>query len=709
MATSTSFDFEQGVLDELRATHPALVPLADKIKSLLTSDKTNKKADWQALLPGRERKLASFVLRRPLSVADVNSLGYDDYAAARKQYAFSSYSKEDSFDTMAPKWIFVPTDVDDVMAVVNYVLKTNALYVKENQQERMLAIAVRSGGHQYAGKSSTAGNNVMIDMGYAFVGEQKQVPAHLFFGFKMLPYAQPNYFEFNGHQLAQVSVSIQLVQLLESLNDHGMFVPMGQCANVHIGGHAQTGGYGQMLRAFGIFSDYIVRFDAVLANAETNEAELVHVACAAQWEGEHTTQGYIFDPEGGSYLPETKTVKYVYNQDLVDAFLGGCPGSFGVLLNITIKPHLNKNHARSYGLKAMFRYDTSIFAHNSCRRALRELMEIIIKTADMPRGFDMCATIFTSAKGSTLGLVREMNRSVRNLNSSSEDYALCFGFPIVMIYAQYINNVEGNEPESNESKEMPPHAKEWFTKIKRAIKMAPRTVSASIAMEWYFPGAPTAKHPVAPSELLGHWMYPAVREYRCPFVKRLYLSGFNDWLTSTERRDKFCETLIERYEVIIKQPSLHAVIQLQSPLPPAHAWNSGAHNKTQFNFRYSMLGLVTDAFHDDNPKALAAAQKWCAENDDIFGPGDAQKPGKQILTARDGRLFWGSYFTEEEMAAHGGNLDALSKKFFATPERYEHIRSIKDRVDSHSVFSPNNFALISRSTPNAPAWQQKLY
>ena len=47
-----------------------------------------------------------------------------------------------------------------------------------------------------------------------------------------------------------------------------MFIPHGQCINVHMGGHVQTGGYGMISQAMGLMSDYVQAFEIVLANGK---------------------------------------------------------------------------------------------------------------------------------------------------------------------------------------------------------------------------------------------------------------------------------------------------------------------------------------------------------------------------------------------------------------------------------------------------------
>ena len=49
-----------------------------------------------------------------------------------------------------------------------------------------------------------------------------------------------------------------------------MFLPHGQCLDVHLGGHLQTGGYGMIVRAFGLLSDHIECIEMVMANGKAN-------------------------------------------------------------------------------------------------------------------------------------------------------------------------------------------------------------------------------------------------------------------------------------------------------------------------------------------------------------------------------------------------------------------------------------------------------
>lgn len=72
--------------------------------------------------------------------------------------------------------------------------------------------------------------------------------------------------------LVFAGVSNQLQDFLAHLSGHKLFVPTGQCAYVCLGGHGQTGGYGQLGRSFGLLGDSIV--DIRLIN---HKGEVVHV------------------------------------------------------------------------------------------------------------------------------------------------------------------------------------------------------------------------------------------------------------------------------------------------------------------------------------------------------------------------------------------------------------------------------------------------
>lgn len=132
-----------------------------------------------------------------------------DYEYFNQQYASSSHQKDHD---MNPKHIVRPKDDEDVIAAVNWA------------RENKVAVAVKSGGHQYSGASSTGGENIQIDLTNTYkdmmVLDNVKVPS--------------------DRAMVRVGVSNQLQDFNAYLKHNGLFVPHGQCAYVCVGGHLQV-------------------------------------------------------------------------------------------------------------------------------------------------------------------------------------------------------------------------------------------------------------------------------------------------------------------------------------------------------------------------------------------------------------------------------------------------------------------------------------
>jgi len=129
-----------------------------------------------------------------------NQDGYDD---RKYQYATSSYGDEHQ---MKPALIVYPTSKEDISKAIQYARKEG------------VAIAVRTGGHQYSGASSTLAPNIQLDLKNTFRGrDDRQI------------------FEKDGQTFVRTGVSWPLGAFNEFLGSNGLFVPHGQCTNVHLG------------------------------------------------------------------------------------------------------------------------------------------------------------------------------------------------------------------------------------------------------------------------------------------------------------------------------------------------------------------------------------------------------------------------------------------------------------------------------------------
>ena len=248
--------------------------------------------------------------------------GSPDYDKYQYQYATSSY---DDDNRMSPALLIQPSSKEDIALTLKYA------------KAQKIAVAVRTGGHQYCGASSTLAPNIQLDLRSSF---QKPDDRRLFNG--------PG-----GKTYARTSVSWSLGDFNAWMGQNHVFVPHGQCTDVHLGGHVQTGGYGQLGRSFGLFGDHVMSLEIVDHNGD----------CKAV--------GRNSDPE------------------MFHALLGGSPGNLGVITHFTIEVHRDQDYVGSRGLKALYLYN---------RETLEGLLTHLATMSDNPTS----PAITTSASASSL-------------------------------------------------------------------------------------------------------------------------------------------------------------------------------------------------------------------------------------------------------------------------------------------------------------------
>jgi FAD/FMN-containing dehydrogenase len=145
------------------------------------------------------------------------------------QYAASSYPER-----MRPYLIAVPRrDSDDVAAAIRFA-KANKKY-----------LVARSGGHQYSGLSSGDEGTILLSM------ER----------FKQLEIKTAG-----AKTVGQVGAGMLLTDLAAEFKGHGVTIPHGECPHVAIGGHAQSGGYGHLIRSYGLALDHVAEFKIYTAD-----------------------------------------------------------------------------------------------------------------------------------------------------------------------------------------------------------------------------------------------------------------------------------------------------------------------------------------------------------------------------------------------------------------------------------------------------------
>ncbi len=343
--------------------------------------------------------------------------GTKEYDLIKYQYATTSYAGENRMD---PSLIVQPLNKNDIALVLQYA------------KSQKIAVAIRTGGHQYSGASSTEAPNIQLDLKLTFKGVDDQ-----------------QFFEIGGKAYVRTSVSWSLGQFNAYLGSHQVFVPHGQCENVHVGGHVQTGGYGQLGRSFGLFGDHVLSLE-------------------------------IVDHEGSF-----REVTRANNPDLFYAILGGSPGNLGVITHFTITVHRDSDYVGSLGLKSLYWYSPT---------TLNRLLDILVEMADdehFPRNYDLCVSVLSSSC-KLLDLFPDIDEKMRECHPEiyGED-GVPFWPRLILVYAQWVPFAATDEPDNA-----------WFARI-RAGSLFDLPVQAKpmsqLTAQWIFRNVREFDHPYVKS------------------------------------------------------------------------------------------------------------------------------------------------------------------------------------------------------------------
>ncbi len=162
-------------------------------------------------------------------------IGDAEYPQKRRQYATTSFEEAE----VSPRIILYAADEEDIQ-------KAMALC-----RALKMALAVRTGGHQYCGYSSTAPANMQIDLSKTFQD-----------------------YKYDGTtNVLRCGVSYALGDWAVCNQTNNIYLPMGMCAHVHLGGHVHTGGWGIVARSHGILADHVLAFDIIFASGQKERIE----------------------------------------------------------------------------------------------------------------------------------------------------------------------------------------------------------------------------------------------------------------------------------------------------------------------------------------------------------------------------------------------------------------------------------------------------
>lgn len=297
--------------------------------------------------------------------------GYDRH---NNIYSYTSCGKERD---LHPAEILQPTSIKDIQDVVKYANETGK------------PIAIRSGGHQYSGASSTGPKGIQLDLKPTF--RRPKLDLHLIRDAE------------KDKVYVKTSVSWTLTEFFDFLLDNGVFLPTGQCSTVCLGGHAQTGGYGMLARSFGILADYIVEL-------------------------------HIVDHKGDVLMVTKEN-----NPDLFFGFLGGSPGNLGILTHIKVEVQEDRKHQNSKGMWLAFHYN---------QQTLNALLDILVERGQDPnweRNYDYGVNIISRQAdlsewypGSDEELKKKLPDYVHDGVKNIADLKK-FKYALIVVYAQWVN------------------------------------------------------------------------------------------------------------------------------------------------------------------------------------------------------------------------------------------------------------------------------
>jgi len=591
----------------------------------------------------------------------------DEYMANSYQYATSS----NKCFTMKPAAVIYPENLQDIIAMVNYAKECN------------LGIAVRTGGHQYSGQSSTSGENIQLDISDTFQSEEE------------------DFYYDEASNLLRVGVSFSLHEMNTLIGKREIFVPTGQCVHVHLGGHVQTGGYGQLNRSFGLLSDYVEGFDIVLAS------------------GDHKT---IWRPDSPQKEPEMKSEESSLNDDLYWAVLGGSPGNWGILTHVWLRPLKDKDYPHSRGMKLFTMYT---------KEKLERILNVVAEMnddEDLPRDYDICITMMTDAVSSfpLRGLFSWKPKKYKNIDERimyefPEQYAdgvewaekgkmsiPIIPVPCILIYLQWAN-VNGSSEKFGDEQKV------WFDKVREAAKpsivddafgtcfdgvLSPMrnffksVMGDSDVRNWLY--VCEDKH-TPMSKLCRYWSYEDIREFCKPYEKRTYFSNKTDLRTNgwsawtSQRTHEIADGEDREMDIVLQIQPVGGKnsMYLKNGNPDLHHGSHSWRNETT-------LLQTMDCFYqpesddDRSDERLNKALQWTFDNDVCVQNG--------VVSKVDRRFFWSSYSRLDDPDC-GSNLHSVRGRYYDSEEKYQRLVEIKRRVDPEYIFTANMFGIDANNAP----------
>ena len=450
-------------------------------------------------------------------------------------------------------------------------------------KQQKVAIAMRSGGHSYCGSSSTNGFNIQIDMsGKAF----KDIDDP-----QKYPYTTFAYNE--DSSTITVGVGLRLEDVNQKLGPLGLFFPHGECSNVHVGGHAQTGGWGFLKRPFGLLADYIMSFDIVMADGV-----------------KRTVARDSTNPS---------------DNELFFCVVGGSPGNFGALTHVTVRVLHDKDHPNARGLKLAWPYS---------KERVRNITQILGEHSDNPLAADFCFQVtvlgaehFFSVFGHSYDKqMAERHSDLYGPNGEIHPLA------VVAVGAVWANLGGAAQPYDD------------------AVFKHVKDVLGTPLLPGLLGFDDTKARPI--SQILEDLTWKDVREFELPFVKKVWLTtstnlatnGFADWVS--DKVDAIEAPLLNGCKVVAQMSALGGDCAFRNK----DGRTSAAWRDSTFYVELDVFYNSKAPFADRDPKQEAALWSTQCQDEAIGANGFFSKDDRRLIWAPHGvlnlDLEHGAYYDE---------------------------------------------------------------
>ncbi|CAM9976248.1 unnamed protein product [Ectocarpus sp. 8 AP-2014] len=447
-------------------------------------------------------------------VFDKSEKEYEDKAA---QYATTSYTEQKDRDRMRPFVIGYPEDKDDVVAFVKHAI------------DKGKKVVARSGGHQYCGLSSGGEDTMLLSMRLlddvtVFKTPQQKV-------------------------MARMGPGARLANLAAKLKKNGVTIPHGECHKVCIGGHVQSGGFGHLLRSYGLALDHVNSFEIVLAL------------------NGHVSKRTINRPS--QKVDEKSSIE----DRIYWGVLGGGPGSFGIITEIEFECIRDDAHRFSRGYNGVYRYTKDRFkeAMGVVQRRTQQVVQD--RTGPLTKG----------------ALSKDCDLMITAMSNSGDLSGGSFK-PAVILVEMVHGNVDDTPLPTSDIERM----EDEITKIKNAKPWM--FVSKFRTCNDFDLKSPNTLSFMSNAFVRNIGMTRDGREYKFPYVKRLNCT--TDALT-----DEFVEKFIDLVHEAITTRKVKLVFQMV--MGGGAYEGNGTKGKTSIPHRNNVIGIVFDVFYEQDGKDIA--------------------------------------------------------------------------------------------------------